>query len=62
MFVGTLHAHYMEKMVGSNFPTFFEVVSIREQIESQVKKGKLDYASSASSGGKKPYPNFQKKP
>lgn len=62
MFIGTLHTHYMEKMVGSNFLTFSKVVFVGEQIESQVKKGKLPCASSASSRGKKPYSNFPNNP
>lgn len=39
MFMGTLHTQYMENMVGSIFPTFFEVFFVGERIESQVKKG-----------------------
>lgn len=45
----------MERMVRSSFPKFSEVVPIRELIESQVKKGKILYATSASNEGKKPY-------
>ncbi|XP_050914634.1 uncharacterized protein LOC127129510 [Lathyrus oleraceus] len=52
----------MEKMVGSSFPTFAEVASVGERIESQIKKGKLPCAANASSGMKKPYPNLPKKP
>lgn len=52
----------MKEMVGSKFPTFSEVVYDGEQIKSQVKKGKLPCVASASSGGKKPYSNFLKKP
>ncbi|XP_050918555.1 uncharacterized protein LOC127135984 [Lathyrus oleraceus] len=62
MFMGTLHTQYMEKMVGSSFPTFAEVVSVGERIESQIRKGKLPCAASASGGMKKPYPNLPKKP
>ena len=60
--MGTLHTQYMEKMVGSSFPTFAEVVSVGERIESQIKKGKLPCAANASGGMKKPYPNLPKKP
>ena len=62
MFMGTLHTQYMEKMVGSSFPTFAEVVSVGERTESHIKKGKLLCAANASSGMKKPYPNLPKKP
>lgn len=62
MFMGTLHTQYMENMVGSSFWTFSEVVSLREQIESQLKKGKIPYATIATNEGKKPYSNFHKKP
>lgn len=49
IFVGTLHAQYMEKMVGSSFLTFSEVVSVGEQIEIQMKNGKLPCAIISSS-------------
>ncbi|XP_050896124.1 uncharacterized protein LOC127102839 [Lathyrus oleraceus] len=62
MFMGAMHTQYMEKMVGSSFPTFAEVVSVGERIESQIKKGKLPCAANASCGVKKPYPNLPKKP
>lgn len=62
MFMGTLHAQYMEEMVGPTFSTFFKVVYVGEQIESQVKKGKIPCATGSSNGGKKPYSNFHKNP
>ncbi|XP_050889649.1 uncharacterized protein LOC127094936 [Lathyrus oleraceus] len=62
MFMGTLFTQYMEKMVGSSFPTFAEVVSVGERIESQIKKGKLPCAANSSSGMKKTYPNLPKEP
>lgn len=60
MFMGIFHFHYMENMVGSNFPLFSNVVTADERIESHVKKGKVPCATNASGGGEKTYSNFPK--
>ncbi|XP_050889533.1 uncharacterized protein LOC127094799 [Lathyrus oleraceus] len=53
---------WRELAARSSFPTFAEVVSVGERIESQIRKGKLPCASNASNGMKKPNPNLPKKP
>lgn len=61
MFMGTLQVQYLEKMVGSIFSTFSDIVTSDERIKSHIKKGKLPNTTSASSKAKKPYSNFPEK-
>lgn len=51
MFMATLHAQYMERMPRKDM--FIEVVSVGEQIERQMKKGKIPCDTNASNGEKK---------
>lgn len=61
MIMGTLKVQYLEKMVGSSFSTFYDIVTIGERIESHIKKQKLPNTTNASSGAMKPYANIPKK-
>lgn len=61
MFMGTLQVQFMENMAGASFPAFSDVITVKERIDSHVKKGKLSCDANTLGGGKNPYSIFQKK-
>ena len=42
MFLNTLKASYYDRMIGNSNKYFFDVVSIGEMIETEVKQGKIE--------------------
>ena len=53
MFLNTLKAPYYDWMIGNSNTNFFDVVSVREMIESGVKLGKIKGMEAKKSAPKK---------
>ena len=61
MIVDTLLVFYYEKMIGYMPPSFVDLVFAGERIEVGLRRGKFDYASTTSSGNRRPGANRAKK-
>ena len=61
MIVNTLLVFYYEKMIGYMPPSFVDLVFAGERIEVGLRRGKFDYASTTSSGNRRPGANRAKK-
>ncbi|XP_050896927.1 uncharacterized protein LOC127103738 [Lathyrus oleraceus] len=55
MFMGNIQGPYLDRMVGSTFFGFPDLVITGERIENMIKMGNIQNASSTSSVVKKPY-------
>lgn len=61
IFMGTLHGLYFEKMIGSSYSNFADIVTISERIENGVKLGKIAGIVSHLHVNKKSHGSFMKK-
>ncbi|XP_050916175.1 uncharacterized protein LOC127131290 [Lathyrus oleraceus] len=61
MFMGTLQGPYLDRMIGSAFASFSDLVAAGEWIENSLKTGKIQGFAVAYNGTKKPYSGFPKK-
>lgn len=61
MFICTLHGPYLEKLIGSTFAGFSDLMVTGERIESCLKNSKIHSVVGPSNGAKKPYSGFAKK-
>lgn len=61
IFMGTLHGLYYEKMVGSSFTNFVDMVTIGEPIENGLKSGMITNTIAPQATNKKSHGGFTKK-
>lgn len=60
IFMGTLQGLYYEKMIGSSFTNFEDMVTIGERVENGLKSGKITDTTALQATNKKSHGGFTK--
>ena len=61
LFMGTLPVQYYERLIGSTFSDFSNLVMVGEKIEEGLKAGKISGGNAGTSTVKKPFNGFKRK-
>src|ERR1043165_7439558 len=61
LFMGTLPVQYYERLIGSTFSDFSNLVMVGEKIEKGLKTGKISGGNAGTSTVKKPFNGFKRK-
>src|ERR1051325_4387540 len=59
--MGTLPVQYYERLIGSTFSDFSNLVMVGEKIEEGLKTGKISGGNAGTSTVKKPFNGFKRK-